>query len=206
VPVFTQGDTRVLFVHVPKAGGTSVERLFGNSGFRVAYRDPKTGPQSLNRLRRCSPQHLHAEMLQQLLRLDRFDLVFMVVRDPIARFRSEYSMRRKSDLRTDSEAVDEWTDQVFRQYEDDPYVHDNHLRPQSEFLLPDAHVYRLEDGLDRMVLDLRQRHGLDLAEEIPHALNRLQRTGVSSRDVQLSTRTTQRLRDFYAEDFERFGY
>jgi hypothetical protein len=206
VPVFLDEDNKILFVHVPKTGGTSVERLFAKSGFRTSYRDPKVGRDSVNWLRRCSPQHLHAHVLEQLFDLSRFDLVFMIVRDPVARFRSEYSMRHKTDLRTDSFLVEQWTDEVLAKYEKNPYLYDNHLRPQSEFHLPGAVVYRLEDGLQSVVDDLRGRFGLDLDDTIPHAMNREKDSGIPSHQVQISLRTEERLRDFYREDFERFGY
>ena len=196
----------MLFVHIPKTGGTSVERLFKQSGYRMAYRDGKVGRDSFNWVRQCSPQHLHAAMLEQTLRLDRFDVIFTLVREPIARFRSEYAHRQRDDLRTDTASVDAWVDQVLSDFERDPYVWDNHIRPQSEFLLEGSEVYRLEDGLEHMAADLRDRFGLVLNDEVPHAMNRAAATGISSREVQVSPRTEERLREFYREDFERFGY
>lgn len=206
MPVFLHEDSKILFAHVPKTGGTSVERLFTNSGYKMAYRDGKVGPSSLNWLRRCSPQHLHAEMLDQVFRVERFDLVFMVVREPIARFRSEYSHRNREDLRTDRASVDAWTETMLAKYADNPYLFDNHVRPQHEFELPGCEVYRLEDGLEAMADDLRERFGLRLQTEVPHAMDRVRRTGISSTAVEVSPRTEERLRDFYAGDFERFGY
>lgn len=206
MPVFLDEDKKVLFVHVPKTGGTSVERLFANSGFRTAYRDGKVGKDSVNWVRRCSPQHLHAEMLDQLLQLSRFDLIFMLVREPIARFRSEYTHRNRNDLHTDAASVEAWTERVLTRYGTNPYLFDNHVRPQSEFALPGCEVYRLEDGLERMAEDLRSRFGLSLHPEVPHAMDRVKRTGVSSNEVQISPRTDSMVREFYAADFERFGY
>lgn len=206
MPVFLDEGSKVLFVHVPKTGGTSVERLFAKSGYRTAYRDGKVGKDSLNWLRRCSPQHLHAEMLDQLLQLSRFDLIFMLIREPIARFRSEYTHRNRDNLRTDSASVEAWTEQTLARYPRNPYMFDNHLRPQSEFVLPGCEVYRLEDGLESMAADLRTRFGLSLHPDVPHAMDRVKRTGVSSNEVQISPRTEDLLREFYAVDFERFGY
>ncbi len=206
MPVFLGADRRVLFVHVPKTGGTSVERLFSGNGYRMSLRDGKVGKESVNWVRRCSPQHLHAAMLSEMLLLDRFDLIFMLARDPLARFRSEYSMRHRDDLRTDAETVSRWTERVFDRYGEDPYLFDNHLRPQSEFRLPATEVYRLEDGLEAMVSDLNARFGLDLPAEVPHAMNRAKASGVASRDVEISEATSARVRDFYRADYEAFGY
>ena len=84
MPVFRQDGRAVLFVHVPKAGGSTLERLFAKSGWTTGYRDPKGGVGSMNSVRRCSPQHMHRPMLEQVFRLDRFDAVFMTVREPLA--------------------------------------------------------------------------------------------------------------------------
>ena len=206
MPVFRREGKNVLFVHVPKTGGTSVERLFVGSGWKATYLDRKVGPESVNWLRRCSPQHMHAEMLQLLLHLDRFDHIFMTVRDPLARFRSEYSMRHRDDLRTDSELVDAWAERAFSKYRANPFRHDNHLRPQHEFLVPGAVVYKLEDGLDRMAADLRERCGLELAEEVPHRMARAKQSGIPSEKVQVSPETEKRVREFYEGDYTQFGY
>ena len=48
MPVFRQDGRAVLFVHVPKAGGSSLERLFAKSGWTTGYRDPKGGVGSMN--------------------------------------------------------------------------------------------------------------------------------------------------------------
>lgn len=208
MPVFRRDDKRVLFVHVPKTGGTSVEELFRRSGWKATHLDRRVGPESNNWVRRCSPQHMHGEMLELMFHLDRFDLIFMVVRDPLARFRSEYGMRHREDLRVDSDLVDAWAEKAFRRYQTNPFRHDNHLRPQSQFLVPGAVVYKLEDGLDRMASDLRDRFGLelDLDAPVPRRLDRVRHSGIPSELVQVSTETEKRVRDFYEDDYTQFGY
>lgn len=206
MPVFLKEGRAVLFVHVPKTGGTSIERHFAANGWRMHYRDARTGAGSLNSYLRCSPQHMEAERLQQLFRLDRFDLVFCVVRDPVARFRSEYAMRNARDLRTDAPAVEAWGDRAFAAYARDPYTLDNHLRPQHEFLVPDTLVYRLESGLDAAVDDLNSRFDLGLTGGVPRHRDRSKASGVATRDIEVSDALDARLREFYAGDFERLGY
>ena len=158
-------------------------------------------------MRRCSPQHLHAALLRELIDLSRVDLCFMVVRDPIARFRSEYAMRQKDPSKTDAASVEAWAARVLGRYERNPYALDNHLRPQHEFLLPDTEVFRLEDGLDTMI-DQPQRalrarraqRGGPPAQEQP--------TGTASPAATSRSRRPwrRRLRELYAEDFRQFGF
>jgi hypothetical protein len=204
--VFIQDERYVLFPHVPKTGGTSVERLFHRSGWRMHLRDSKVGKGSLHYVRRCSPQHLHAAVLRELVDLSRVDLCFMVVRDPIARFRSEYAMRQKDPTRTDSASVDAWAERVFARYQQNPYALDNHVRPQHEFLLPDTEVFRLEEGLDTMMATLNERFDLGVPTEVGHRLKSTDLHGMSSRDVQISPDLEARLREVYAEDYRQFGF
>jgi hypothetical protein len=206
VPVFIKDDRYVLFPHVPKTGGTSVERLFRRSGWELHLRSGKVGAGSLHYVRRCSPQHLQAAVLREVIDLSRVDLVFMVVRDPIARFRSEYAMRQKDATRTDAASVDAWAERVLGRHASNPYALDNHLRPQHEFLLPDTEVYRLEDGLQAMVDDLEERFDLGLTAELDHRLKSSERHGIASRDVEISPALEKTLREMYAEDYRQFGF
>jgi hypothetical protein len=206
VPVFIKDQRYVLFPHVPKTGGTSIERLFQHNGWRMHLRDAKVGKGRLHYVRRCSPQHLHAAVLRELIDLSRVDLCFMVVRDPIARFRSEYAMRQKDPTKSDPASVDDWAGRILARYDRNPYTLDNHIRPQHEFLLPDTEVFRLEDGLDAMMASLNERHDLGVPTEVGHRLKSKDRHGLASRDVQLSPDLEARLRDLYAEDYRQFGF
>lgn len=206
MPVFKNGDKNVLFIHVPKTGGTSVEKIFTDSGYDKYLYDKSYGKDSPNYLRRSSPQHLHAELLRATLRLNRFDVIFMTTREPMARFKSEYAMRNKEHLKPGEQRVEQWTDSAFAKYIADPFVHDNHLRPQSEFYLPGCIVYPLEDGLESIVDDLNAKHGLNLSNNIPRSMDRQKRSGYSSKDVVVPKLVERRVKEFYHDDFVKFGY
>lgn len=206
MPVFSKGEKAILFVHVPKAGGSAIENLFAAEGWETTYREGRTGKYSHNWYRHCSPQHMHAAPLRETLRLDRFTAIFMVVREPLARFRSEFVMRKPREMATDVQSVDEWANRALRLYRANPYAFDNHLRPQSEFLLPGSHVYRLEDGLDAVVQDLNKLYDLGLPNRVPRVRESTKTKGVASRDIELSGELTTRLRAMYAQDLVSFGY
>jgi len=206
MPVFTQGERNVLFIHVPKTGGSAVEKHFVAAGWTMSYHDGRMSRGYPNHLRRCTPQHMHGALLKEIFRLRRFDAIFAVVRDPVARFRSEYVMRHKQELTTSADAVEAWAEERFAKFSSNPYVHDNHIRPQVEFLVKGAHVYRLEDGLDTALADLNAQHGLDLPTEVARVRTSERTRGISSRDVEVSVSLEARLEEFYADDFRRFGY
>ncbi|WP_402466717.1 sulfotransferase family 2 domain-containing protein [Isoptericola aurantiacus] len=206
MPVFTKGDKAVLYVHVPKAGGSAIEKHFEAAGYAMSFRDGKTGPGTLNHYRRCSPQHMHAAPCEETFRLERFDAIFTVVREPLARFRSEYSMRRRRNLDLDPAVVEQWSRRILRKFEQDPYVLDNHIRPQSEFVLPGALVHRLEDGLESLMALLNDQFSLGIPEEVARVRTSEKNSGVPSQDVELTPALESRLRDFYRTDFDTFGY
>lgn len=206
MPVLFKAGIAALFVHVPKTGGTSIERFFVQNGWSLDWRDGVAGEGTLNSYLKCSPQHVEARRLADLFRLEKFDLVFSTVREPIARFRSEYCMRNAADLRTDPDSVEAWGESALAAYAADRFVFDNHLRPQHEFIVPGASVYRLEAGLQCMVEDLNARFDLGLTGDLPRASDREIENGVSSRDVVISDRLEKRLRDLYARDFHDFEY
>lgn len=208
MPIFTKDGYALLFIHIPKAAGSSVERGLVRAGWTMTYRATRrTEGEEQFGLRRVSPQHYHADMLRDLFRLNRFDAIFAFVREPIARFRSEYAFRHRRPGGDGSAAtVTEWTERMLRTYQSNPFVLDNHLRPQHEFLLPQARCYRLEDGLGSAMTDLNERYGLDLPTRFPHALKSDNPGQLASRDVELAPETLARIVDFYAEDFTALGY
>lgn len=206
MPIFRKDGKNILFIHVPKAGGSTIEKLFADAGYTTLYRDSKEGPGTLNSLRHCSPQHMHADLLQQLFRIDRFDFVFMITRDPIARFRSEYAMRNRKDLKIDAQSVENWAERMLKRYATDKYVLDNHLRPQCEFYVPGSRVYRLEDGMRSIIADLNERIGGNLPENAPRELDRRHSNGIGSNAVIVSPSLEGRLKVLYRDDYLLFRY
>ena len=206
MPIYFKDQRAVLFVHVPKTGGTTIETLFRRAGWAQRLRETRETNPRLMDVRRCSPQHYHAAVLQELFDPGRFDAVFLMVREPLARFRSEYIMRHVRDPRSDAASVDAWATRLLARRREDPYVLDNHLRPQHEFVLPGAEVYRLETGIEAIVADLNARFDLGLATQVPLIQSSARRAGVPSSQVQLSDELLRELGELYAEDFGRFGY
>jgi Sulfotransferase family len=207
MPIFRKDGKNILFIHIPKTGGSTIEQVFKDSGYREDFRDGKMGAGTINHLRRSTPQHMHGSVLRQTFQLGRFDLIFMIVREPLARFRSEYLWRnRHTEVSLDPTAIERWGYAAFDDYARNPYIHDNHLRPQIEFHVPGALVYYFEDGLDEVVRRLNADHGLGVNPVVPRVRTAEGTTGASSGDVTITPRLERRIREFYYEDFHTFGY
>lgn len=199
MPIFFQDNLTVFYSHVPKTGGTTVEQFFHQNGFQVRDLD-MGGRNSLNRLRHCSPQHTEAARVRSLYRIEAFDYVFMTVRHPIDRLVSEFAYRtRGKDV-----DINTWVPRALTAYRKDPYVLDNHLRPQWEFILPGCEIFYQETGYthhwaatvaDRLGVEMHSTPGMVNASG-SKAQNRY---GMSEEIAEMA-------RKFYDLDFRLLGY
>lgn len=143
MPIFQKGSKSILFMHVPKAGGSYVEQLFVRNGFSMSFFD---NGKDVNPLRVCSPQHYHTKIIQEILRLDKFDYIFMVTRHPVLRFLSEFKMRNNK--RERPLEINEWLHKVYKAYAGNKFIYDNHFRPQKDFYIEGIDFYKQDDGFD----------------------------------------------------------
>lgn len=151
MPVFSRDNQRILFVHIPKTGGSSIETYFASCGWGVDYID-RSNPdlfESPNFYRRVSPQHMHARLLSETFELSRFDLIFTILRDPLERFRSEFAYRNPGIAHSEvseKHVEDWWFSQKFELTRNPSHL-DNHLRSQKEFLLPNMKIFLFDRDL-----------------------------------------------------------
>lgn len=94
MPVFQRDGKKVLFLHVPKAGGTSIEEFFKKNDWEISFLD-RGGDLSWNKFMKCSPQHMHAEILEKIFKINSFHAIFITVRHPFERIKSEFKWRKK---------------------------------------------------------------------------------------------------------------
>lgn len=210
MPILKTSRKLVLFVHIPKCGGTSVEAYMRSKGSLSLY-DPRILPGF-----ECTPQHYHAEVLDSLFDPDFFDARFTVLRDPLARLVSEFRWRARApdpkyarfglrDLSDKGKFLirgrklilnfDQWVEHIFDRYPKAPYICGNHIRPQHEFLSGSETVFRLEDGLSPVYRWLDEVTGTAPDPDPEH----FKRSVFPA--PKISDATRQAVRAFYAEDF-----
>lgn len=151
MPIFRKNDVSVLFIHVPKTGGTTIEDTFLANGYQMTFRrGGRYGPRNaFDEENGCSPQHMHAALLERHFAGERFTRIFCLVRHPLARFLSEYRFRAESGHKLAQDGVDSFARQVLWRYaRRDPMVLDNHIRPQVDFPWRSCTTFRLEDGIE----------------------------------------------------------
>lgn len=201
MPVFQKDNISILFVHVPKAGGTTIEHFFRQQNWQVSFFDGGEVKPSINPLTWCSPQHFHAEILHKIFNVKRFTYCFAIVREPISRIKSE--VRWRMQYFNAQIEPDEWIDQALKAFPRNPFIHDNHIRPQSEFLFDGLEVHYLEDGLDRVIDHLVEKFGDHLRRPAPLAPMMASGGNIA---VNLSAERLYQLADFYAADYRDLRY
>lgn len=205
MPVFRASEKLVYFAHVPKCAGSAVERYLRQRFGAIGFVDDEfySLPQSLN-WSRSSAQHIPVSILDRLFPAGFFDASFAVVRHPVERLVSEFHYVRDLLLRIDpSESFSAWLGQIDSVLATSPWLYDNHLRPMTDIVPEGATVFRLEDGLDRIIpyLDaLVGRH--DHALTFDRVLTRdrsIPQVVATADDIAVIER-------IYRQDYLRFGY
>lgn len=202
MPLFRIADKNVLFIHVPKTGGTSVERALstlapmslhgqGDKGLRIRADKGQSRPVPM--------QHLHGRLLEAIFAPQFIDYAFMIVRDPVERMISEYKHSRALDRVETRWGFSSWLRLSLRVARAMPEFRNNHFRPQSEFACFGARVFHFEDGLGRAMTHVGDELGV-LIPALPHERRS------ASEVVKVTASDRAFIERAYADDFANFGY
>lgn len=207
MPIMVKDNKSVLFIHVPKCGGSSFEKLMQKRGWKELLSIRGVNAKNLNFMH-CSPQHMHAEYLSLMVRPGCFDHIIAFVREPVERLKSEYAWQLSQSITSLSPS--EWIDHVFHEYKKNPFIYDNHIRPQHEFILEGAQVYKLEDEGITPVLDAispKQKKGNLISRWLTkEKVKQLKKTVKTSSIHEAFEKKASMIKEFYAKDYESFGY
>jgi hypothetical protein len=98
----------------------------------------------------------------------------------------------------------DWLERMLALYAKRPYVFENHFRPQVEFRVGECEFFRQENGFgEALVSRIEQRTGLRIGNRKFEIHNADSSTFVDAAQVEA---IGPRVREFYAQDFETFGY
>lgn len=195
MPLYRHNGKLVLFVHIPKTGGSTVEEVLAGTGASQAMKYHK-----LLGFSNATPQHMHWEMLKAWLPPGFYDYAFAVVRHPLSRLVSEYHYRA-SIVQTPLPVFETWVNQKFNHFKDNKYLNDNHIRPQTAFLGSGVEVFKMEDGLEAPIHAALDRLGIPKdCVEVHHARKS------AKLSVDVTEKTLDRIRKFYDSDFTALNY
>lgn len=192
------------FIHIPKTGGSSVNSYLRARGDLALYsRDPLDWM-------KVSPQHLHRSAALRVLPPGFCDAEFTILRDPVQRIRSEYRYRAARlagatgapsaavewhDGSAFGEGFEAWVAAVLRDWDADPCLYDNHIRPQSDFWRPGIKTFFFENGLGQ-VFDW-----IDRVTGLPDTGPRIHENPGARIEVSLSRSIEDHIRKFYHADY-----
>lgn len=197
MPFIQHNGKRILFVHIPKAGGTSVE------SWMTTIAPLRLFSMGVPHVSRCTPQHYRAQDIKQLLGEGFFDYAFAIVRNPYDRIASEYRMRMqlaKTSFWKGLPSFSPWLEENLDKQKHDKFHLDNHLRPQWEFLDNDVEFFKLENGLSAPLTAISKHLGVNPPTKIPHELQS------TSELVTWNFSDRIRVYDHYVRDFEALKY
>lgn len=223
MPLFNKDNNSVLFVHIPKTAGTSVESAFMDAGYARQFLHMPgkgDGPDK----KPCNPQHWHHGLIDRWIYPEHnVSYEFTIVRNPFTRCISELMWKQGrrdtfdekffSDLQS---FVINNLEQYFKneqayQANKDPWLEgnknfhaDNHWRPQWHFVGSNTVVYRYED-LATVWQNLQKKYHL---EKLPTEHSKLEID--KPRPTTMGIDPSQKFKDLYLkayrEDHNKFNY
>lgn len=210
MPFFKAGSKLVYYAHVPKCGGSAVERYIHGRCGEIAFLDNAymSVPRA-SRWSRTSPQHIDRASLARLIPASFFDMSFTIVRHPVARIVSAFHFQLEVERTIPADTrFSYWLEELRDILGEDGFVYDNHLLPMNDIVPEGAAVFHLEHGLDGLVPWFDGLLGNTAAPRaVPHVNARgAYRGSGGGEKVQPDAQDLELIADLYAADFARFGY
>lgn len=206
MPAFRHDGALHWFAQVPRCAGSAVTAHLAARFGPLAFHEP--GRHGAERWTRTLPQVVTWSDLGHLVPEGWFASCFAVVRHPLDRIVSVYNDQAARQHRVArGVAIDDWFEQKLRAFRDDPYLLENHLRPQSAFVPEGAVCFRLEDGLEALGAWLDAHFGpAPDAPPLRQIRHELPRAAGFAPSAEVPNRLIRRVREVHGEDYERFGY
>ncbi|KIC33697.1 sulfotransferase family protein [Leisingera sp. ANG-S5] len=213
MPLIKYKDVLLHFAHIPKCGGTSIERYIqGLNGVSLAFVDEQyvaNPPQQHWNI--SSPQHIDGESISRLFPKDFFTGFFTIVRDPIARLESAYKFQRLVERRIGSdETLDQFVKTRLLENVLTKGWMDGHFYPQSGFFYPGANyqVFKLEEnGAEKAKAFIDAAlFGNPASQQMTHSNHLRVPEGFNPGDLVLSDEGLAVAEKIYGMDFDNFGY
>ncbi|WND03198.1 sulfotransferase family 2 domain-containing protein [Temperatibacter marinus] len=203
MPVLRNKEKSILYIHTPKTGGAYIEDFFKANGFKMTYWTSIIDP-----IERCTAQHYHMKILNQLFDFSKFNFIFMTVRNPISRLVSEYNwLIKKRKILSPSISFEEFLKKTLEDYNKNPYLYDNHIRPQTEFAKKGVTVFKQENQFDEKWAErLETLIGIEFkTKEVVKTQNSPDfHKKLTLGDVDPAV--VKAVNDFYHLDFKNFNY
>lgn len=203
MPIYTHKDKCILYLHIPKTGGTSIENWFRTQTELSEHLFMRSPPLGFA----CTPQHLTYETIGLIFAsmLPEFSYQFTIVRNPYDRLESEFFYRQKLRQlglgKNPTKYFSAWVCDVLEQTKAKPNILDNHLRPQIEFVdKSSVEVFYFESGIPNILKALASKLNFAEPKELFH------KKASVREPVIWSKKAINTVNQFYKHDFKTFNY
>ena len=191
MPLYLNEKQAVLFLHIPKTAGTTIETWLENSGKFEQLLFSQKKPDDLN----VTPQHLGYDTLAKLTHgIKRpIEYKFAIVRNPFDRLVSEFFYRTKlNNISLGNRPEDlfsSWVVHNLTKYKKNKSIFDK-----------DVQIFKFEDGIQNIINTIGKALEIDVNGQI-------EAKKVSEKKEVVWDKSSVRLvLETYAEDFEKFEY
>ena len=205
MPIFRGVSNTILFIHIPKTGGTSVEKYFSNKYDMDLFTEKI--PYVYNFIEfKTSLQHQTLNTILKNKKLFKLTMVntdvITIVRNPYARLISELFWSNLINKNTTKEAISHVIKKLIDDYKINNSIYDNHIRPQYEFL-----IYKNKINSNIKILKTENLQGMmynhGYTDFNIHLLNN---NNTDNYMKYLNRNSINLINIFYDEDFKRFNY
>lgn len=218
MPIYRVENKLIYFAHIPKSGGTSIEKFLKHYATAVAFLNGRYLPRTRYPWIQTSPQHADAEAIGALFDTTFFDVSFALIRHPATRFLSAFNHHRNRHNIPFYTRPINFLNRIINFTANDHYRFDNHFRPMCDMIPENAHVFHIEEGLDDVIDFLTSALNTRLDKHLLTTSNRGNYTpyrpglfGTIKETLQapatsLTDELCETTRRIYSDDFSNFPY
>ena len=202
MPIYTKKNESILFIHIPKCGGSSFSDFLLRNKYEESLSVRGKALKDID-FWKSSPQHLHRDILKKLLNFEKFDKILTIVREPFERLKSEYYWLLNSGIINEKESIPgKWFDDLKENYHSNKYIYDNHIRPQNEFILNESKIFKLEEqGINQAIKYAINKNPFRIFNN-----KQLKKTKKSEFIDNQFLEIQEEIKNFYSEDYRILDY
>ena len=192
---FTQNNKELLYVHIPKTGGTSIEDSLQKHDIDVGrFKSSMKNVELINNVK-CEYWHIPPKNMK--ISFNDYN-VFTVIRNPYKRFISEYKHKHRA---VEYDDINKFA--LALKKNPNPYKHNCHIIPQIEYLYDKDgefvhNILRLEYIKDDFN-ELKNKYKLDENIELLH-----NNQHTDDKGTKMNQDTINFINEYYKEDFDLF--